>query len=37
MEVLFAGLRKTLDFADDIEITLEANPGASDREKSCLL
>jgi oxygen-independent coproporphyrinogen-3 oxidase len=33
MEVLFVGLRKTLDFADDIEITLEANPGASDREK----
>lgn len=33
MEVLFAGLKNQLDFADDIEITLEANPGASDKEK----
>jgi oxygen-independent coproporphyrinogen-3 oxidase len=33
MEVLFVELRATLDFADDIEITLEANPGASDRDK----
>ncbi|WXT99512.1 MAG: Heme chaperone HemW [Catillopecten margaritatus gill symbiont] len=33
MEILFSGLRKILTFAKDIEITLEANPGASDREK----
>jgi oxygen-independent coproporphyrinogen-3 oxidase len=33
MKLLFSGLQELLDFADDIEITLEANPGASDREK----
>ncbi len=33
MEILFSGLKNTLTFAKDIEITLEANPGASDTEK----
>ncbi|SFV86378.1 Radical SAM family enzyme, similar to coproporphyrinogen III oxidase, oxygen-independent, clustered with nucleoside-triphosphatase RdgB [hydrothermal vent metagenome] len=33
MEILFSGLKETLTFTKDIEITLEANPGASDREK----
>ncbi|MBA5249511.1 MAG: radical SAM family heme chaperone HemW [Gammaproteobacteria bacterium] len=33
MEILFSGLKKTLTFAKDIEISLEANPGASDTEK----
>ncbi|KAA0453853.1 MAG: radical SAM family heme chaperone HemW [Candidatus Thioglobus sp.] len=33
MKMLFLGLRKTLDFAQDIEITLEANPGTTDKNK----
>jgi len=33
MEILFSELRKKLNFAKDIEITLEANPGASEIEK----
>lgn len=33
MEILFSGLQKKLVFAKDIEITLEANPGASDKRK----
>ncbi len=30
---LFSGLRQQLDFADDVEITLEANPGTVEQEK----
>ncbi len=30
---LFDGLRRRLEFADDIEITLEANPGSSEADK----
>lgn len=30
---LFAGLRNEIEFADDIEITLEANPGTAERER----
>jgi len=33
MTLLFSGLKEILTFAKDIEITLEANPGASDGEK----
>lgn len=32
-ETLFEGLQKSLSFASDIEITLEANPGTAEREK----
>lgn len=32
-EQIFAGLQKHLRFADDIEITLEANPGTVEQEK----
>lgn len=32
-EQLFAGLRQQLRFADDVEITLEANPGTVEQEK----
>lgn len=32
-EALFAGLRRELVFADDVEITLEANPGTVEQEK----
>lgn len=32
-EKIFAGLQKHLVFADDIEITLEANPGTVEQEK----
>ncbi|SMM99754.1 Radical SAM family enzyme, similar to coproporphyrinogen III oxidase, oxygen-independent, clustered with nucleoside-triphosphatase RdgB [uncultured Candidatus Thioglobus sp.] len=37
MALLFSGLRKRLVFANDIEITLEANPGASDAQKFAAL
>ncbi|MDI1301462.1 MAG: radical SAM family heme chaperone HemW [bacterium] len=30
---LFSGLRQQLDFSDDVEITLEANPGTVEQEK----
>jgi oxygen-independent coproporphyrinogen-3 oxidase len=30
---LFSGLRRELEFADDVEITLEANPGTVEQEK----
>ncbi len=33
MQVLFSGFREMLNLTDDIEITLEANPGVSDKEK----
>lgn len=33
MEILFLGLKKHLNFAQDIEITLEANPAASNTKK----
>lgn len=32
-QTLFAGLQQHLNFADDIEITLEANPGTAERDK----
>ena len=32
-ERLFAGLRELLTFADDVEVTLEANPGTVEQEK----
>lgn len=32
-QLLFDGLRERLNFADDAEVTLEANPGSSEAEK----
>jgi oxygen-independent coproporphyrinogen-3 oxidase len=32
-EEIFSGLRRQLNFSDDIEITLEANPGTAEQEK----